>query len=102
MDCTIESSPLIAASGLDFSIPWTYAECARFLRIEEITLRDWVKAGNGPPRIKLSRTRQGMVLFWPASVQAWLLEREQGKPPTPVPVTPTGRRGRPPKMAVEV
>lgn len=80
-------------TSLDFSRPWTYAECAHFLRIAESTLRDRVKRGKGaPPRIKSSETRQGQVLFWPPSVVAWLTGQEIGRP--------TRRPGRPRKARV--
>lgn len=77
---------------LDFTIPWTYAEAAYFLRMAEETLRDRVKRGRDvPPRMKNGHSRQATVLFWPPAVVAWLLGLE-------VPPRPRGRRrGRPRK-----
>lgn len=77
--------------SLDFTIPWTYAETAYFLRMAEDTLRDRVKRGrDAPPRMKVGSSRQATVLFWPPSVLAWLHGHE-------VPSKPARRRGRPRK-----
>lgn len=55
---------------LDFSVLWTYAEAARYLRIAEATLRDRVKRGGGPPRVKDGKSRQAPVRFRPEDVVA--------------------------------
>lgn len=55
---------------LDFSVLWTYAEAARYLRISESTLRDRVKRGGGPPRVKEGKSRQAHVRFRPEDVIA--------------------------------
>ena len=74
---------------LNFNIPWTYAECAHFLRITETTLRDRVKRGRShPPITKLGDEDQDPVRFWPPFVVEWLSERTSGRPV---------KRGRPRK-----
>lgn len=82
------------SQSLDFNIPWTYAECARFLGIDENTLKDRVKRDRGaPPRIKLGG--QGApVRFWPPDVLKWLRDQTVGGNPDDD--KPRGR-GRPRK-----
>ncbi len=112
MDCTHPSEPNagqkapIRTSPLDFTIPWTYAECARFLRISEETLRDRVRRGkDAPPRLKIGDERQATVLFWPPAVVAWMTGHAvPASPPAPADEQPASaeRRGpgRPRKASV--
>lgn len=76
---------------LDFSVLWTYAEAARYLRIAESTLRDRVRRGGGPPRVKDGTSRQAPVRFRPEDIVAHaaglVIQPRKGK-----------RRGRPRKL----
>jgi len=73
---------------LDFSIPWTYAEAAYFLRIAEVTLRDKIKQKKpAPPRIKVGGGAKAPVLFWPQDVVDWL-QSQKIPPDDPKPGRP--------------
>lgn len=80
--------------SLDFSILWTYADAAHYLRIAEATLRDRVKRGGGPPRIKDGMSRQSPVRFRPDDIVAYaaalVIKPRKGK-----------KRGRPRKNALQ-
>lgn len=65
------SISMLSLPPLDFTVLWGYAEAARYLGIAEATLRDRVKRGTGPARVKMGRSRQAPVRFRPEDVQAY-------------------------------
>jgi len=45
---------------------------ARFLRVSQRTLREWNRAGNGPPRQKVGR----VSLYSRRALEAWIAQNE--------------------------
>jgi hypothetical protein len=51
---------------------WDDEGCARFLSISAKTLPRWRVEGRGPPFLKLSRGRSGLVRYRPSDVIEWV------------------------------
>ena len=53
-------------------------EVAGILGLSVRTLQEWRRSGDGPPFLKLSRKKRGMVRYDPADVEAYMRRRKVG------------------------
>lgn len=50
-------------------------EVAELLSVSVRTLQEWRQTGHGPPFLKLSQRKRGVVRYDPADVRAYVLKR---------------------------
>ncbi len=53
-------------------------EVAGILGVSVRTLQQWRRSGDGPPFLKLSQKKRGMVRYDPADVETFMLDRKVG------------------------
>ena len=51
---------------------------ARILGVSVRTLQEWRRSGGGPPFLKLSQKKRGMVRYDPADVESFMRGRKVG------------------------